>query len=119
MPSNAAEEIVQTCLLRMKHAGQINYFIRNNRNDRLDCEGIDFLIFLINGLALPLQVKTFVGERKNEEKRRTHERIHPAVEHIIFINIHGEDADGREEEYRRIIRTIRSAVKESLRRRAV
>lgn len=59
------------------------HFLRNRPSDRLDTEGIDFLIFLSCGLTLPLQVKTANG--RLDSKSKEHKRKHPFVNFIIFV----------------------------------
>ena len=63
-------------------------YLRNNPNDRLDTEGIDFLVVLKNGLAVPLQVKT---ERRNDQcavQYRHHLRKHGLVRFLIAVPIY-------------------------------
>ena len=112
MPSNTAEEIVEQVLRWLQREERIAGYLRNNPSDRMDSEGIDFLIFLRNGLALPLQVKTSSGERNDKEKAREHFRKHPKVRHIIMVEIHSDDKSAV---CRHIARTIRSMARDALR----
>lgn len=84
---NPAEDAVETVLQRLKEKGEILGFLRNRSSDRLDEEGIDFLIFLPRGFAMPLQVKTCNSNDKREYdyKLREHKRKHPLVEFLICV----------------------------------
>ena len=84
---NPAEDTVKTVLERLKESGSIIGFLRNRSSDRLDEEGIDFLIFLPNGFALPLQVKTCNNNDKREYnyKLQEHKRKHPLVKFLICV----------------------------------
>jgi hypothetical protein len=89
---NPAEDIVERVLGKLRTEDRISGFIRNRPNDRLDIEGIDFLIFLKNGLALPLQVKTLSREG-NDRKADWHRQKHPLVKFLIFVPIYSKTAD--------------------------
>jgi len=84
---NPAEDVVETILERLKAQGNIIGFLRNRASDRLDEEGIDFLIFLLSGFALPLQVKTCNSNDKREydNKLQEHKRKHPLVRFLICV----------------------------------
>lgn len=88
MPANVAEEIVRQVLVRMQAAGSILGFLINNKDDRLDKEGIDFLIFLQNGLAVPLQVKTYSRKKYHSSDLAEHLRKHPMVLFFLTVDIH-------------------------------
>lgn len=83
--ANPAEDVVEKILNKLKDLRLIPGFLRNHPSDRLDSEGIDFLIFLNNGLAVALQVKTSSGNLTLKEKE--HLRKHPLVKKIIFISV--------------------------------
>lgn len=95
--TNPAEDIVDRVLKKLQDEGQIPGFIRNNPNDRLDKEGIDFLIFLRDGLALPLQVKTS-SHKRNGKKAHWHFYKHPLVKFLIFVPVHEADVDEKVEQ---------------------
>ena len=82
---NLAEDVVEEVLERLKKDSIISGFLRNRPNDRLDSEGIDFLIFLPSGFALPLQVKTKNGRYSKEERLKEHLRKHPCVKFLICV----------------------------------
>lgn len=87
--TNLAEIIVRKVLDKLQSQGVIRGFLWNRHNDRLDEEGIDFLIFLNNDTALPLQVTTWSKFReRNSEKYFHHFKIHKLVRHIIFVKTH-------------------------------
>lgn len=83
--ANLAEDVVEEVLRKLKRDSLISGFLRNRSNDRLDSEGIDFLIFLPNGYAIPLQVKTANGRYPKEEKLKEHLRKHPCVKFLICV----------------------------------
>lgn len=85
---NAAEEAVEKVLNKLRDEKFISGFLRNCPSDRLDSEGIDFLIIKKEGLALPLQVKTTGGNISLEEKRREHLRKHPLIHFLICVPVH-------------------------------
>ncbi len=82
---NLAEDVIEEVLRKLKRESVIAGFLRNRSSDRLDSEGIDFLIFLLSGFALPLQVKTANGRYPKEEKLREHLRKHPCVKFLICV----------------------------------
>ena len=82
---NVAEAILKEVLLEMIKDGKISGFIQSKKNDRLDVEGIDFIVFLKNDLALPIQVKTHSRNRKRCIER--HFRQHSLIKFILFIKI--------------------------------
>lgn len=106
MPRNIAEDMVETVLGRMCRDKVLAGFLKNVQGDRLDREGIDFLIILNNGLAFPLQVKTSVSKEKNEQKRQEHVTKHPFIQFYLTINIHYN----RESVYRYVKREIRKMI---------
>lgn len=84
---NPAEDAVETALQRLQEKGEILGFLKNRSSDRLDEEGIDFLIFLPSGFAIPLQVKTCNSNDKREYdyKLKEHARKHPLVKFLICV----------------------------------
>ena len=82
---NPAEDFVERILNKFKNDGRIKGFLRNHQSDRLDAEGIDFLIFMKNGWALPLQVKSGNARDHREEKLREHLHKHPLVLYLICV----------------------------------
>ena len=88
---NPAEEVVERVLTKMKDEDRIRGYLRNRTSDRLDSEGIDFLIILNTNLALPLQVKTCnkqnggKGSKDYDRKLKEHLRKHPLVKFFICI----------------------------------
>lgn len=80
-----AEEVVKSVLSDMQKKEKIAGFIQNKKNDRLDSEGIDFLVFLNNDLALPIQVKIY--SRSMERYIKRHFKKHPLIKLIIFVQI--------------------------------
>ncbi len=116
MSRNAAEEIVEEVLNQKQKRGCISGFLRNQSNDQLDVAGIDFLIFLHNGLALPLQVKTHSNKDNMEVKLQEHRRKHPCVKYVLVVDIHNRDRDGL---YKDIDKTIRGMIKEAMLRPAI
>jgi len=82
---NVAELILGEVLLEMIKDGKISGFIQSKKNDRLDVEGIDFLLILNDDLALPIQVKTHSRNRRRCIEK--HFRRHPLVKCTIFVKI--------------------------------
>lgn len=111
---NVAENMVEEVLLRRKHRGDIAGYIRNVQNDLLDKEGMDFLIFLNNGLALPLQVKIF-NKKYWWKKLQKHRRNHPMVKFVLAVDIHRYS---RAEALVFIDRFLSATVKSAMRRPA-
>ena len=58
-------------------------YIRASCSDALDSNGIDILIFLNNGGAIPIQIKA-VKKRKHRVFKRFHKH-HPSIRFILFI----------------------------------
>ena len=85
---NVAENIVEIVLGKMREEKIIPYFIRNRKNDKMDQEGIDFLVFLDNGSAIPIQVKTEPKGDNFNKKYKEHLRKHPFVKFMIAVPIH-------------------------------
>ena len=52
---------------------------RAKKNDALDANGIDILIYLQGGMALPLQVKS------SYSKLRKFQRNHPLIRFVLFV----------------------------------
>lgn len=90
---NLAENIVETVLHDLVKRSKIASFNRSKHNDNLDASGIDFLIILNGGLAVPLQCKTY--SKKNKERLLEHERKHPEIKYIIFVMTHGFNRNKR------------------------
>ncbi|OGY68033.1 MAG: hypothetical protein A3H63_01700 [Candidatus Harrisonbacteria bacterium RIFCSPLOWO2_02_FULL_45_10c] len=107
--SNPAEEVVEKVLEKMAEAGAISGFFRNRPNDRLDEEGMDFLIILKNKLALPLQVKTANRRESCEDKFRKHKKKHPLVNFLICVPV-GLLASDSERVYREVERDLKSMI---------
>ena len=84
---NPAEDVVEKVLNKLKGEGVIAGFLRNRQSDRLDEEGIDFLIILPSGFALPLQVKTCNSndKRQYDGKLQEHKRKHPLIKFLICV----------------------------------
>ena len=82
---NVAELIFKEVLSELKKAGKIAGFIQSQKNDRLDMEGIDFLLLLNNDLALPVQVKTHSRNKKRCIEK--HFRNHSLIKFIVFVKI--------------------------------
>ena len=83
---NLAEEIIQTTLQGLKKEKLIATFIRSNKNDYLDQAGIDFLIILNSGYAIPLKVKT---DNENIEKGVNDHKIkHPEIQFVLCVPTH-------------------------------
>ena len=111
--ANPAEDIVEEVLKRMASGKSIAGFLKNYHGDRLDQEGIDFLIILNNGLAAPLQVKTHSGKERNEKKHREHLQKHPLVQFFIAVDV---GAENPETVYRYIERELRYMVRRAMSR---
>ena len=84
--------------------------MRNKQNDWIDSAGIDFLIFLNNGLALPVQIKSARGNL--EYKKREHFRKYPIVKTIIFVLLPEEKTD--QQERRDLIKSLKKELIKSL-----
>lgn len=82
---NVAEMILREVLIEMRSEGRIAGFIQSRKNDRLDVEGIDFLMFLRNNLALAIQVKTHSRNRRRCLEK--HFRRYSLVKFVLFIKI--------------------------------
>lgn len=83
---NLAEEITQTVLGKLQKEEIFAKFIRAKRNEDLDIGGIDFLIILNSGYAIPFQVKT---DNKNIEKKVSeHKEKHPEIKFILCVPTH-------------------------------
>ena len=108
---NLAEDVVEEVLKKLKSESIISGFLRNRKNDYLDREGIDFLIFLPNGFALPLQVKTANGRYGKEEKMKEHLRKHPCVKFLICVQINFFNSE-RERLYKIVEQELKSMLKQ-------
>lgn len=82
---NVAELILAEVLQEMIKDGKISGFIQSKKNDRLDMEGIDFLLFLNDNLTLPVQVKTHSRNQKRCVEK--HFQRHPLIKFILFVKI--------------------------------
>ncbi|GEM_PF-1472546 len=109
-PENAAEDTVEEVLKKLKSESVISGFLRNRPSDRLDSEGIDFLIFLPSGFALPLQVKTSNGRYSKEEKMEEHLRKHPCVKFLICVQTNLIPSE-RERLYAMVERDLKSMLR--------
>lgn len=107
---NPAEEVVERVLDKLKEERLISGFLRNRPSDRLDSEGIDFLIFLNNELALALQVKTDGGRWEFSEKLKEHRRKHPLIKNLICVPIHRLSNDP-ERVYKEVEKELRGMLK--------
>lgn len=54
-------------------------YLRAKSSDRLDSEGIDIMVFVRGGFALPLQIRT------TRKKIRRFNKIHPLVRFVLVI----------------------------------
>lgn len=52
-----SEDIVEQALKELLDEKKITYYLKSKPNFQLDTNGVDFIIFLKGGMALPLQVK--------------------------------------------------------------
>lgn len=83
---NIAEEIVEWALQKLIKDKSIKGYIRSKKNDILDINGIDFLIILLNGYCIPIQIKTYT--KKIEEKVKRHHDIHPEIQFVLRVSTH-------------------------------
>ncbi|MDE2001023.1 MAG: hypothetical protein KGI60_00465 [Patescibacteria group bacterium] len=81
--ANPWEDLAEEALVELVAEGALKGFLRNRQSDWLDCEGIDFLLFLNNGSSLTIQVKSAHGNLKHKIKE--HLRKHPFVRSILFV----------------------------------
>ncbi|MBU6141692.1 hypothetical protein KGO95_01055 [Patescibacteria group bacterium] len=91
---NPWEDLVEEALRELEKERCLRGYLRNRQSDRLDCEGIDFLLFLNNGSSLAVQVKSARGNLDN--KRKEHLRKHPLVKAIVFVLL-PEDSNSSDE----------------------
>ncbi|MCL5017302.1 MAG: hypothetical protein M1155_01385 [Patescibacteria group bacterium] len=80
-----AEEVVGQVLAIMEKEGLIAGSYRNKQHGEVDELGIDFLVYMRNGLILPVQVKA--ASKDNENRRCKHLKKHPYVPFMIFVNL--------------------------------
>ncbi len=75
------ERKVELALEGLVEKGVIPHFIHAEQNDRLDSNGVDFLIFFNggSGLALPIQIKGESG------KSSRHRRKYPHIPVVLII----------------------------------
>lgn len=121
MPSNFGEDIFEEALKEMIKEDEtivgslkIVGFLKNKSNDRLDVEGIDFLIFLSNGLAFPSQIKG-LKNKSEQALLQEHLRKHPLIKFLFGIQVYSND---REKTIRDIKRSIRSKIRNAMPRPA-
>lgn len=79
LPAFDAEQVAETALKSLKETNVIREFHHSKKNGELDADGVDFLIFLNNGLCIPFQVK---GARF---KANQHLRKHPHIRFILIV----------------------------------
>ena len=79
LPAFDAEQVTEEALKILKETNIICEFHHSKKNGELDVDGIDFLIFLNNGLCLPLQVKG------SHFKQKQHPRKHPHIRFILIV----------------------------------
>lgn len=97
---DAVEEAVRELIKEDLHF--IGYQ-RAQKNDALDANGIDILIYLRGGLALPLQVKSTYSRREKFH------RNHPFIIFVLFVrNI---SLDKNSEKYKRTLFYIKNRIK--------
>lgn len=84
---NIAEDVVGTVLNKMREEKIIAGSIRNRKNDKMDEEGIDFLVLFETGMAVPIQVKTEPRGYNFNRKFREHIRKHPMIKFMISVPI--------------------------------
>lgn len=80
-----AERAVKQALDIMEKEKTIAGSYQNKQHGEVDELGIDFLVYLKNGLILPIQVKA--ASKDNENRRVKHIKKHPYVKFIIFVNV--------------------------------
>jgi hypothetical protein len=80
-----AEEAVGQVLAMMEKEGLIVGSYRNKQHGEVDELGIDFLVYLRNGLILPVQVKA--ASKDNDDRRYKHLKKHPHVPFMVFVNL--------------------------------
>ncbi len=54
-------------------------YIKSEFSDRLDHEGIDIMLFVIGGLALPIQI------RSSHRRAHSFKTKHPLIKYVLFI----------------------------------
>ena len=75
-----AEDVVEDALKQLlQEEPRVAGYLRARSADRLDNEGIDFLIFLKGGFALPIQVRSTYRHVTKFHKK------HPSIRFILFI----------------------------------
>ena len=80
-----AEKAVKQALGIMEKEKTIVGSYQNKQHGEVDELGIDFLVYLKNGLILPIQVKT--ASKDNENRHAKHMKKHPHVKFLIFVNV--------------------------------
>ncbi len=105
--ANPWEDLVEEALIELKKENIILGYLRNLANDRLDCEGIDFLLFLNNQYSLAVQVKSARGNL--DLKTKGHIRKHPLVRAILFVLLPKDDKDAQEK--KELIRSVKEDIK--------
>lgn len=79
VPVFDTEQVAESALKLLKTTNVICEFHHSKKNGELDADGIDFLIFLNNGLCIPLQVKGA------HFKQNQHLRKHPHIRFILIV----------------------------------
>ncbi|MEK7464295.1 MAG: hypothetical protein AAB617_00770 [Patescibacteria group bacterium] len=79
-PDFVPEDVVLRALKILEDKNIIAHFFQAEKNGQIDRDGIDFLIFLENGLCLPLQVK------RGKKALASHFRKHPHVKFVIIVS---------------------------------
>ena len=80
-----AEDVVGQVLAMMEKEGLVVGSYRNKQHGEVDELGMDFLVYLRNGLILPVQVKA--ASKDNENRRCKHLKKHPHVPFLIFVDL--------------------------------
>lgn len=81
------ELLFRETLEELKKENKISGFIHAKKNGDIDSNGIDFLVFLIGGLSVTVQIKSLSA--KIEE----HLRKHPLVQLVIIAQCSKNNAD--------------------------
>ncbi len=87
-----AEDIVEEVLKDLSKKGKLFSYHRSRKGKELDAEGVDFLVYLNNGLAVPLQVKA-------APHFKSHFKKHPAIKFVVVV---GNRYDDKGEWYKQV-----------------
>lgn len=90
----------------MKANRVIVAFLANRQGDQMDQEGIDFLVYLHNGLALPLQIKTDSDSKSLAAKLAKHFKIHPEILFVLKVPVHNKDEEKIICHFERVIKRL-------------